>query len=345
MGQRAGDGFDVRCSAARLCGVAWALLALGCAGAGSDDGDAAAIEPDALVADVDEPDADEPEVSSDADISAPVALGCDADDWLDLWVGPYRLCSAGFVQLEHVTEHGGPAPSAISVFGQFVRTYKESQVVWDDVTLYESAGLDDCTVIDHGNSGKGESEQVVWFDVGDVTIAWDGPDAGSVVASGGDGEVVSYQSALPVDLWEEAREMRIELAPGGASPLPSSVSVASPTLLEVTTPPAEVDDALPASALRFQWAGVPSGGEDGALMLSLVGPIVKGRQRLIRCALEDDGDFTVPAALAAYLQPPVEVRWTMTRIRSAVSGSGPDGASRVVAVRANSAVWGKSWIE
>lgn len=307
--------------------------------------DVGAAVNDIVFTDSESADLDESEVEGDTAAPVPMALGCAPGDWLDQWTSPYRVCAAGFVQFEHVAEHGGPAPLGISVFGQFARTYKERQVVWDDVTLHEGAGLDDCTVIDHGNSGHGKSEQVVWFDVGDVTIAWDDPNAGSVLAGKDRSEVVSYSAALPADLWDQPRELRVEPTPGGPLMLPPVIRVASPTLLDVTEPPAGGDVPLSASALRFQWAAGTTEADGAALSLAVVGPIVKGRQRVIRCDLTDDGDFTVPAALAAMLLPPVDVRWTLTRLSAAVSDAGPDGTAKVVALRAASAVWGKSWIE
>jgi len=222
----------------------------------------------------------------------------------------YRLCMRGLADFtSHEFRNGEITHEA---YAQFFRVYAESQVVWDEIVLDPHDGVDDCYAVDNGNSGSGESEQVLWEDAGDF-VTFMGPDMQIEVPRYGDPvSVIGYDGSFGDAGYSPAwGGLYGFVAPGATTPpydFPDSVHL--PERIVVTSPSLEPGTTVPRDQLVVQWeaATLPT-----QLFLFLRFDLGGDRWVTIGCEMADDGQFQVPPEILEHAPLPAEANVYMSR--------------------------------
>jgi hypothetical protein len=245
------------------------------------------------------------------------------------------------ITVAYVHRHGDPAGRVqLAAEAQFVR-YRNAEAAGIEALLGstpQELGRDECRVVDRrarsgaAISADGPEPEVALLDAGDLLVR--GPSGQSAFAARRYPDLVPFVSGVyyaesepPLDL-EQGPSGEVQIIGVGGSDV-GSFAATVPLPLE-----APVGDAAWVGAgIELRWT--PLGDPEG---LRVEVRDARGDGRTVSCAADDDGAFTVPAALVQSLGAR-DVRVAVERLRrQPFAGAGVAGGEIVVSLRDTSEV-------
>lgn len=193
-------------------------------------------------------------------------------------------------------------------------------------------GADDCGLIAWDSSGLVTDSDLAWLDPGDVSLSAPWGEVAMTRTPGG--FVLSFEAALSeADIepaWGEAHGLSATGSSGssgdgvdwaGAGAVDLSELVTLPERLEVTAPtPLGPDVVLARADTELEWTGTADGELALRLTASAEGDV--GLSYELRCAVTDDGAFTLPGALLEALPEGATGTLTLSRRLDTWAGTG-----------------------
>jgi hypothetical protein len=234
-----------------------------------------------------------PEVPPEAEFT-----WCTADPYsLPPLPSKYVACVDGFVEFRHSTASDGYL--FYDGYAQFYSVVEEASAsVYGAVLDPYDGSLDDCALYDAGSSG--DFGELLFEDAGDVTFTF-----GELQLAGDrspDAIIIAYSASAA----EEGFAPHF-LAPHGFTatgatepPIDLAAAVTLPDPIVLTAPPTDGAAVVDLDAFTLEWE--PSALDMPLDLTVLVAP--EGELELaLFCRMNDDGEFTVPPALACHLPP------------------------------------------
>lgn len=226
---------------------------------------------------------------------------CTADPFaVPLHASTYVGCLDGSVSFRQSWASSSQDYLFYDVYAQFYSVVEDASGSAHGTTLDPYDGsLDDCALYD-STRGSGSFGEVVFETAGTVTFSFGKLDLPGERSTSG--EVIAYSAAAA----DEGFVPQF-LAPHGFSATADDISavvfpaaVTLPDPIVVTTPPADRTTVVDRNAITLEW-------EPSALDIPLdvtVQVAPEGQlQFQLFCRMKDDGNFTIPPALACHLPP------------------------------------------